>query len=258
MGLAGSGISFLGSLLQKKPEIPAYVPVDPAAEAAKATAGNTANLQGAENLASSVDSFNQGQMLAELRKAIPGYDSIASSAGSDIASFLKGQIPQDVSDLVNRSTAARAVSGGFGGTGLANNLTARDLGTTSVGLIGQGLDAASRWLQSQKNLTMPQNFDVSSMFISPAQQIANTRQNNTGAFQQAYATNLNNAAYDPSTLAGTALMQYGQSLEGMGASSAGGAAGGGGASAPAAKTGPAPGSYATGGPGGGGFGSVSF
>lgn len=226
-GLAGSGLDFIGGLLQEKPNIPAYQPIDASAEAGKAIAGNRANLPADEALASGVNTFNQDQLLAQIRKAIPGYDAIASKTSSNISDFLAGKIPQDVQDLVNRSSAARAVSGGYGGSQLANNLTARDLGTTSLSLIGQGLDAASRWLTTQRQNTVATQFDVSNMFISPAQQIAVTRENNTGQFQRDYANNLNNAAFSVGDIAGHSLMKLGDSLMGAGASSAGGAAGGG-------------------------------
>lgn len=228
--LAGSGLDFVGGLLQKKPTIPDFVPTSAQASQVQATAGNQANLDATEKLASDVNSFNQDQLLSQIRKAIPGYDAMVSKSGSDITSFLKGEIPQDVSDLVNRSTAARAVSGGYGGSGLADNLTARDLGTTSTNLISQGLDAASRWITTQRQSVDPALFDVSSMFISPAQQIGITQSNNSGTFQQHYARNLNDAAHDTATIAGGSLMKLGDSLMGSGASAAGGSAGGGGSS----------------------------
>ncbi len=161
-GIFGGGSDIYGS----KPITP-----DLGASAAKAISANQTNLPGAEKLATSTNTFNQDEMMRMLRKAVPFYDQLQSKTRSIIDSQLSGQIPQDVQNAIERSGAARAIAGGYGGSGMHGNLVARDLGLTSLDLTQRGLDSASKWLSQTASMNMPQNqFNLSSMFISPEMQ----------------------------------------------------------------------------------------
>jgi len=96
------------------------------------------NLTGQENV------FNQQQMQDALNRSIPGYSNIQSSRSNQIQSELAGQIPPDVQAALERSGAAQGLSGGFGGSQAGRNLTARDIGTTSLGLMNQGQQQAQQ------------------------------------------------------------------------------------------------------------------
>ncbi len=165
MSLFGIGEGSGEELFGKKPVIP-----QTGDSAATAIAANQKNLPAAQALGAGINSFNQDQLLAMLRKAIPGYDEIIGKQKSILESEMKGEIPQDVADNIKRNAAVRSTYGGFGGSGMARNMTGRDLGLTSLAITDRALDAGSRWMQNMKNLSVPGQFDITSMFISPDQQ----------------------------------------------------------------------------------------
>lgn len=175
--LGGAGISAAGSLLGglfggKKPKVPELKPIDFAKEQQQAIQQNIASLEPATELARKTTAAEQSQLETQLRRAIPGYDQLVSQAGQNIAASLRGEISPEVSAQVQRSTAGRALAGGFGGgSGFGRALTARDLGLTGMQIQNQGLAQAQNFIQQQRAFGMVQPFSVSSMFITPAQRI---------------------------------------------------------------------------------------
>lgn len=175
--LGGAGISAAGSLLGglfggKKPKVPELKPIDFAREQQQAIQQNIAALEPATELARKTTEAEQTQLEAQLRRAIPGYDQLVAQAGKNIRAALRGEISPEVSAQVQRSTAGRALAGGFGGgSGFGRALTARDLGLTGLQLQNQGLAQAQNFIQQQRAFGMVQPFSVSSMFITPAQRI---------------------------------------------------------------------------------------
>lgn len=183
------GTSLLGGLLSKgsKPKIPAFKPIDFEAEQKQAIQQNIAALQPATELAQKTTAAEQSQLEAQLRRAIPGYDQLVQQAGKNIGAALRGEISPEVSAQVQRSTAGRALTGGFGGgSGFGRALTARDLGLTGMQIQNQGLAQAQNFIQQQRTFGMTQPFSVSSMFITPSQRINALAQQN----QQQYNRDL--------------------------------------------------------------------
>jgi hypothetical protein len=181
--------SLIGGLLSKgsKPKVPAFKPIDFEAEQKQAIQQNIAALQPATELAQKTTAAEQSQLESQLRRAIPGYDQLISQAGSNIGAALRGEISPEVSAQVQRSTAGRALSGGFGaGSGFGRALTARDLGLTGMQIQNQGLAQAQNFIQQQRSFGMVQPFSVSSMFITPSQRINALAQQN----QQQYNRDL--------------------------------------------------------------------
>jgi hypothetical protein len=225
--LGGAAISSAGSLLGglfggKKPKVPELKPIDFAAEQRQAIQQNIAALQPATELAQKTTAAEQSQLETQLRRAIPGYDQLVSQAGQNIAASLRGEISPEVSAQIQRSTAGRALSGGFGaGSGFGRALTARDLGLTGMQIQNQGLAQAQNFIQQQRTFGMVQPFSVSSMFITPAQRIGAIQQQNqlqygrdlTAAQVAAAPSPMQQAAQTAFTnfggVAGGALSQYG-------------------------------------------------
>ena len=225
--LGGAAISSAGSLLGglfggKKPKVPELKPIDFASEQRQAIQQNIAALQPATELAQKTTAAEQSQLETQLRRAIPGYDQLVSQAGQNIAASLRGEISPEVSAQVQRSTAGRALSGGFGaGSGFGRALTARDLGLTGMQIQNQGLAQAQNFIQQQRAFGMVQPFSVSSMFVTPAQRIGAIQQQNqlqygrdlTAAQVAAAPSPMQQAAQTAFTnfggVAGGALSQYG-------------------------------------------------
>ena len=225
--LGGAGISAAGSLLGglfggKKPKVPELKPIDFAAEQRQAIQHNIASLESATDLAKKTTAAEQSQLETQLRRAIPGYDQLVSQAGQNIGAALRGELSPEVSAQVQRSTAGRALSGGFGaGSGFGRALTARDLGLTGMQIQNQGLAQAQNFIQQQRAFGMVQPFSVSSMFVTPAQRIGAIQQQNqlqygrdlTAAQVAAAPSPMQQAAQTAFTnfggVAGGALSQYG-------------------------------------------------
>ena len=213
---AGAGISTLGNLMKKKVNAPGYTPISTAEEAQRATAANLSVLGQAEELASKVNVGAQERLLQSLQAAIPGYESMVGQTAANIQANLEGRVPEDVQRALARAGASKAVSGGFSGTQFGRNLTARDLGLTSLQLMNQGVQQSNQFLaNARQNLTAPQ-FDVSNMFISPAQQLAVTAQNRANQYNAEWLQRQLSAAQSWQTIVGSGLNQFGQSLGSMG------------------------------------------
>jgi len=199
--------SLLGGLLGKgsKPKIPELKPINFEQEQQKAIQQNIASLEPATELARKTTAAEQTQLEEQLRRAIPGYDQIVQQASKNIGSALRGELPTDVAAQIQRSTAGRALAGGFG-----RALTARDLGLTSLQLQNQGLAQAQNFIQQQRAYGMTQPFSVSSMFITPAQRVGVLQNQQQAMYSRNLAAAQAAAMPDPTLAAiGGALSQAG-------------------------------------------------
>lgn len=226
MALFTPGSGILSGLLRGKPDMPAFQQIDPSAEQAKAIAGNQKALPGAEALASGVNSFNLDQLEKMLQTSIPDYEKIKDATSSNILDELHGKLPGDVSDAISRSGAAKALSGGYGGSGMHGDLVARDLGMTSLGLIDKGISSSESWLKTMSSITQPGFFNVSSMFLAPGQTMAQDTEERNSKFQHDWSKNILDWQSSLGYLAGNELEQDTSQLNSMVGSMAGSAAGG--------------------------------
>jgi hypothetical protein len=78
--------------------------------------------------------FNRAQLLESLGIQIPGYQEGQAQRTQNAMALLRGELPPDVLAQVQRQSAGRALQGGFAGSQAAGNLTARDIGRTSLAL----------------------------------------------------------------------------------------------------------------------------
>jgi hypothetical protein len=116
--------------------------------------------------------------------------------GANTQSFLRGQIPADVQSLVKNNAAETSLFGGFGGSQMARNLTARDLGLTSLDLIGRGNQGLEQQFGLAQRLS-PYQSDTLSYLMNPSQLQSNqTNENryinqsaNTNALAEAQSKN---------------------------------------------------------------------
>lgn len=90
-------------------------------------------------LAEKVTEANQGILNKLYKDNVPGFENIQQQRSSLIQDFLAGKLPDDVQSAVERSSAARGLGLGISGSGIGRNLTARDLGRTSLDLMNLGL-----------------------------------------------------------------------------------------------------------------------
>jgi hypothetical protein len=184
-----------------------------------------------------------------LNKAIPGYSGILAKGG-DLAmkmqgiadQELSGLLPEDVSKEVFRSSAFQNLLSGAGG-GMASSNAARNLGLTSLDMIGRGEKmqaSAGNAAQQWSNLANQMIMNPASFFITPQQQAALTMQNNL--YKQATQQLRYNLAAAPDPVAAgvsNTIMNVIGAYIGKGGLGAGGGAGatpGGGSDAAAGAT----------------------
>jgi hypothetical protein len=107
----------------------------------------------------------------------PNLKTQIGQIGTLASSYLSGIIPQDVQDQIQRATAQQSLQGGYGGTQMARNLTARDLGLTSINLQNQGVTMAGTAAGMARAIN-PSFTPVSSLLFTPSQLLARTDQAN--------------------------------------------------------------------------------
>jgi len=226
--MAGSlGLDFFGNLLSggdigagilgdlggaegifgRKPQVAEYSPTDLGAEAKKAAASNISNMPEIEAL---------------LNRILPGYTSQVAQGSKNTLSLLRGEIPQDVQDRIRRNSAFQSLSSGFGGSGMAKALTARDLGLTSLDLMDRGTNSAQRWAGLTEGAVSP-------FSVTAKEQADQTSKNNL--YQQAVKQFEFNVAAAPSPAAAGLFNldnAIGSQFMSFGLGSAMGAMGGGG------------------------------
>lgn len=181
------------SVFGRKPKVPSLPKIDFDLEQQRTVEGNQRTLPYAEELGRGVNTFNQEELDRMYEQALPGYGRIKGQIGENLAALTRGEIPEDVQAMVLRNAAVRANQGGFAGSGMARNLTARDLGLTSLQLTGEGQTAAQRWLQT----AAAPRFDITSMFLTPQQRIPMVMQERDTQWNAQWLRNQIKAMPDP-------------------------------------------------------------
>lgn len=199
-----------------KPKVADFTPVDLGAEQNKVT---STNLDNADSIMAMLDKF------------VPGFTDMIKQGTDNSLSMLKGEIPQDVQDQVQRTDAFQSLMGGFAGTGMSHALSARDFGRTSLDMIQAGTNSAQLWSKLAETSYSP-------FILNTSQQAGTTAANNAG--QQAHDQFQFNvdAAPDPGALGtfnldtalGMKMLDFGMGAAGGAIGGAGGAAAGGGGS----------------------------
>jgi len=154
----------------KKPTIPDLPAIDPSAVQQTTISGNQNALPGAERLASDVNAFNIKEQLAALTKTLnvlaPGQ---LEKVQGIVSSQLRGEVPTDVQQQLQRQSVAGAYGRGYGpGSQIASNDYLRNFGLTSLGLQQQGEQGFQALAGMGPKAPL---FDVSSMFYTPQQRL---------------------------------------------------------------------------------------
>lgn len=138
----------------------------PEEAAREATSANLANLPEAQKLAAGVNTFNQDQLMAMLRKAIPGFDEKLKLSGDVITARLQGKFTNSELNELQLAAASRGVSRGTGGGSPFDKADlARELGLNRYEETQRSLDSFTRWSESAARLTQPAMFNLASSFI---------------------------------------------------------------------------------------------
>lgn len=178
--MAQSGIATLLGLRGRDPNsliVPPAPNVDPSKEQLNAVTGNLGVLPRSEELAGKVNEATARQFLALMERLIPGFSDISKTIAGNIQDQVHGRLPKDVESLIARRSAEKGVVRGTGGSQFDTYGQLRDLGLTSLEMTDRGLNSAQRWMSAQ-----PQPFNVTSMFLTPAQRIETEKWNEVNRF----------------------------------------------------------------------------
>lgn len=226
--LAGAGGAFLGgnaaSATKKKLNDIANMPgVNIGSAYNDALGADMLALPQAQDLTGRENTFNNAQQQAALEAAIPGYKDIQGARSANTLALLHGDIPDDVLGQIQRGDTAKALSGGFGNSQAGRNLTARDLGLTSLQLQQQGFNNAGSLVSGTPRPKLETLDDILNI---DAKDVLGVRSNERTQSIGAYT----NAAVAPGATATWAnyLQKQGSQLEGLGGGMMGGGGGGGG------------------------------
>lgn len=197
-------INVLGGILQDKPKIPAFVPVSGQAEQAKAISGNLSELPTLENLTSQINTFLSGQQTKDIEALNPGYAAARTQELGVARSEMAGELP-GFNDWLKRTAAETATASGSDlGSSFSFGQEANIGFQAKANLIQSGLAATDRWIaQAQK----PQQFDFTSMFVTPQQQIGLATEERNAQFQVGMLNAQNDAAHSFSTIVGQSLIK---------------------------------------------------
>lgn len=175
-----AGANILGGLFGglfggKKPKVPALERIDAGEVQRQTVQQNQETLAAAEALGREVNRANVAAAQQVLDMSLPGQ---RQQATQNVLAQLRGEIPADVAQQVGRSSAAQGFNLGIQGSQLGRNLTARDLGLTSLQIQQQGLQNMAGLAQ----LITPTPFRAQDMFFSPQQRLAFEQQGRNPRF----------------------------------------------------------------------------
>tara|TARA_R110000765_G_scaffold339210_1_gene429369 strand:- start:415 stop:1194 length:780 start_codon:yes stop_codon:yes gene_type:complete len=190
MSIAGALIGDAIGAFGEKPVIPAFEEIDVNKTQADTAQGNLDNLALLEKLGEQTNAAQIRNQKAALQAGLPGQ---FSQAQDNVAALLRGEIPTDVGQQIARTSAAAGFRGGIQGSKLGGNLTARDLGLTSLGLQQTGLQNFGALAQ----LINPNPFNISSMFFSSQQRLGFAQQERDKRYDNALLRAQVAAAPDP-------------------------------------------------------------
>ena len=151
--------------LHKPKEIP-EVNVDVGEEYTKTAKENISLIPTLAELTAKANTVLQDEQIKAMERLVPGVGGLISKGVSGTAELLKGRLPADVLDYLNRKTAEYATSslGGSRGGSFEGAKFGSDLRGLSMQAFGQGLSAAQSWINMAKSA--PQ-VDFTSMLINP-------------------------------------------------------------------------------------------
>jgi len=163
-------MGLFGDIFGGQVKVPDFRKIDIGEEQKKNIQDNLANFDDAAKLTAKVNQEAQAQRIDQLEQLAPGLKGRLKKQSELISSQLRGELPDDVVNSIIRNSAERSVAGGFGGSQVSKNLTARDLGLSSLNISQQGFANAQNFL-SGANAAGAQLLSPSSQLLSPSQRI---------------------------------------------------------------------------------------
>lgn len=194
MYAGGAALGLAGSLMKKGAKIPTYKPVDQTAEQQAAISANLASFDQARQLADQTTAADQDRLDSILSRTMPNYREMISGAGSAVQRMISGELPMADQQMVMRRAAERGSGLGLTGSAAGRNLTARDLGLSSLQMTQAGLGAFNQLSSNIRQNYMVNPMSTAASYVSPSQRIANAIQENQFAYNAAVGKAQSDAA----------------------------------------------------------------
>lgn len=219
MGI-GAVAGIAGGLMKKKPKIPTYKPIDQTAEQEAAIAANLASFDDAKQLADQTTMADQDRLDSILARTMPNYKEMLAGSGQAIQDMIAGNLPNADQNVLMRKAAERSGALGIGGSSAGRNLTARDLGLSSLQMTQAGLNSFNALSSNLRQNYTVNPMSTASMYVSPSQRISNAISDNQfgyNALVQKRVSDANNSVMSQlgnsvSTLGG---MAFGAGAQGL-------------------------------------------
>lgn len=169
--------SIAGTLIRgdTRPKVPDFIPIDITEEQLRAIAGNQANLQRASELGADTNEQLALQWNDQLERMMPGYGAMLAKGTENVMAGLRGELPEDVVNLIARNSAEAGVVSGTSGSEFNKFGKLRNLGLTSLDMTQRALSSSAQWLQSATARTP--FMDFREMFMTPMQRIETEKWN---------------------------------------------------------------------------------
>lgn len=232
VAIGSAAVTVVGGILTKPkaPKAAQYAPVDIQNEQTKAVQGNLGNESSIEQLLSRSNAFTQGQASSLQEKAMPGYTHLANSLTSRATTLADHpyDVPPEVTANLERLAAEHGISGGTRGQFNDFSLL-RDFGINSLQYGRENINQAQSLTGLLATIAPKVNpMSPVSMYVTPAQAIATTTNNNQT--QQAIAQGANNAGTAANNASNANLWSGLTQIAGLyaGSKTGGGSSGGGG------------------------------
>ena len=213
---AGAAASIAGSMMKKGPKIPTYKKVDQTKEQEAGIAANLASFDQAKQLADQTTAADQDRLESILSRTMPNYKQMLSGAGSAVQNMISGKLATEDQAMYMRQSAERGGTLGISGSGAGRNLTARDLGLSSLQMTQAGLGAFNQLSSNVRQNYTVNPMSTSAMYVSPSQRISNAIQENQYAHQAAIGKAQSDAANSWQTKLGGFAQQVGGMAMGAG------------------------------------------
>lgn len=224
----GTVIAALAGLTGSKPVVPEAAHIDLTKTLSDVNTANISSVPQVAQFASQVNQLSSEELMKQLERLVPGYQDLLKSGMSTISSQLRGEIPLDVQRQIKQYSAETAAQGGVSGN-FASNITAENLGRTSLDLSNKALDTASRWIAQADALAKATTVDFNNLFVNAAQGIAVSQFNEQARYSRELLANKIASMPSPMDQALTgALESFGSILDSAGSMMMGGMGGGGG------------------------------
>lgn len=159
----------VAALTGRDPKVPQWTDIDPSAVQQETLRGNLATFEGAKQFASSFNDFMREQVAKGLREQVPGYVDLSSTLASNLAAQLRGELTSSDAAAEQRSSVARALGLGLGGSPAGAAFTARNLGLRQYQVQQNAQAQVPGYLNTMAGLTRAPAFDFSSLFLTAPQ-----------------------------------------------------------------------------------------